>query len=603
VADPDDERPSLDPRGRIPGYGVFLASTVVLGVAVGVFTYVQTMGNLFPWDGVLRLRLPSFEAPDPLAGFQPTLREGGVAHLLTTPANRRCATRWRFDLADESARFEALARRAGLRVERTAEPPGPDAPTQGAVWMVPWSLCLEEEALASLDAWLRRGGGVVVGGPVHLARASEPDGPLKKWLEARRVVQLGRSSDRFLIAAHRTPPSARLDPGQRIGRAAGSDAWAVDVPHPSLYWSRWALRPLPAPRHGRLAAVAASQVGRGRLVWFGVPLGQVDPEGRADLGVAFVLSVQWTSGRTVVGLSPWPRRRSHAFVVAVDVFGSASEIRGTARYFASRRLPATFFWYSDALDGSQALRPLLGPFAEIGSRGDRPTPLAGHPRTEQERRLAHSRRALERAGDRAPVRGVHPPDEVIDGLTLHATVGAGYDYILGDPQYDRAYPRMAHLARGGVAILSRSGAGDDYEHVVRTGAEDPERAAAGFLEDLRRVQDLGGLYVLNLRPDLLASAPLRPALERVLAQARRSRSWQATAAEVSAWVRRRHGVTLGIDPSGASVRIANGGPAVVEGLELELYGDEPAPRRLALPSLPAGEERTVRAGRDLALAR
>ncbi len=138
---------------------------------------------------------------------------------------------------------------------------------------------------------------------------------------------------------------------------------------------------------------------------------------------------------------------------------------------------------------------------------------------------------------------------------------------------------------------------------MRAGADDPERAAAGFLEDLRRVQDLGGLYVLNLRPDLLASAPLRPALERVLAQARRSRSWQATAAEVSAWVRRRHGVTLGVDPSGASVRIANEGLAAVEGLELELYGDEPTPRRLALPSLPAGEQRTVRAGRDLALAR
>ena len=269
-------RRSLDPRGKIPVYGVFLTSTVVLGIAVGVYTYVQTMGNLFPWDGVVRLRLPTLEAPDPLAGFEPTPFEGAVAILLETPANRRCAERRRFDLAGESARWAQLAARAGFEVEKTLEPPAPAAPTRGVVWIVPWSLCLEEEAQARLDAFLRRGGGVVLGGPVHLGRARAPDGPLLGWLGARRVAHLGGDAGRYVIAAHRTPPSARLEPGQRIPVDAGRDGWAVDAPHPSLYWSRWELRPLPAPRGGRLAAVAASRVGRGRLVWFGVPQTRAD---------------------------------------------------------------------------------------------------------------------------------------------------------------------------------------------------------------------------------------------------------------------------------------------------------------------------------------
>jgi peptidoglycan/xylan/chitin deacetylase (PgdA/CDA1 family) len=602
VADEENARNSLDPRGRIPGYGVFLMTTVVLGVSVGVLTYVQTMGNLFPWDGVLRLRLPSYEAPDPLAGFQPTLREGAVAHLLETPANRRCASRWRFDLAAESARWEALASRAGFQVERTAVPPGPDAPTAGAVWVVPWSLCLEEEVYASLDAWLRRGGGVVVGGPVHLARALEQGGPLHEWLGARRVKHLGGDVGRFLIAAHRTPPSARLEPGQRIALEAGRDGWAVDAPHPALYWSRWELHPLPAPQGGRLAAVAASRVGRGRLVWFGVPQSRALPEGAGGLGVASVLSLQWSAGKTLVGLAAWPRGRRHAFVFAVDVFGEATQIRDAARYFARLRLPATFFWYSDALDGSQALRPLVGPSAEIASRGDRPVPLAGHPRTEQERRLARSRRALERAGGRTSVRGVHPPNDDIDELTLHASAGAGYDYILGDPNYDRAYPRWARIARRGIAVLSRAGAGDDYEHVVRTGLRDPERVAKRFLQDLRRVQDLGGLYVLNLRPDVLGGVPLRPALDRILEEVRASKSWLTTAGEVSTWVRRRQGARVLVDPHGAAVRVVNEGAEPLEQLELEIYADEPTPRRVALPSLPPGEQRTLAVGPDLALA-
>jgi peptidoglycan/xylan/chitin deacetylase (PgdA/CDA1 family) len=602
VADEEKADRSLDPRGRIPSYGLFLMTTVILGVSVGVLTYVQTMGNLFPWDGVLRLRVPSYEAPDPLAGFQPTVREGAVAHLLETPANRRCASRWRFDLAAESARWEALAARAGFQVERTALPPGLDAPTAGAVWVVPWSLCLEEEVYASLDAWLRRGGGVVVGGPVHLARALEQGGPLHEWLAARRVVHLGRDAGRFLIAAHRTPPSARLEPGQRIALAAGRDGWAVDAPHPALYWSRWELRPLPAPQGGRLAAVVASRVGGGRLVWFGVPQSRALPEDAGSLGIASVLSLQWSAGNTLVGLSAWPRGRRHAFVFAVDVFGDAAQIRGAARYFARLRLPATFFWYSEALDGSQALRPLVGPSAEIASRGDRPVPLAGHPRTEQERRLARSRHALEGAAGRTPVRGVHPPNEDIDELTLHASAGAGYDYILGDPSYDRAYPRWAQIARRGVAVLSRAGAGDDYEHVVRTGIRDPKQVADRFLQDLRRVQDLGGLYVLNLRPDVLASEPLRPALDRILKEARASRSWLTTAAEVSTWVRRRQGVRVLVDPGSTHVRVINDGAEPLEQLELEVYSDEPSPRRVALPSLPRGEQRTLAVGSDLALA-
>jgi peptidoglycan/xylan/chitin deacetylase (PgdA/CDA1 family) len=602
VADDDSTRRSLDPRGQIPGYGVFLMATVVIGVSVGVLTYVQTMGNLFPWDGVLHLRIPSHEAPDPLAGFQPTLRDGAVAHLLETPANRRCANRWRFDLAAENARWEALASRAGFEVERTALPPDLDAPTAGAVWIVPWSLCLEEEVYASLDAWLRRGGGLVVGGPVHLAQVLENGGPLREWLGARRVTQLGRDVGRFLIAAHRTPPSARLEPGQRIALAAGRDGWAVDAPHPALYWSRWELRPLPAPQGGQLAAVAASRVGRGRLVWFGVPQHRALPDDASGLGVASVLSLQWSAGSTLVGLAPWPRGRSHAFVVAVDVLGDAAQIRGAARYFARQRLPATFFWYSGALDGSQALRPLVGSHAEIASRGDRPVPLAGHPRTEQERRLLRSRRALEGAGGRIPVRGVHPPNEDIDELTLHASVGAGYEYILGDPAYDRAYPRWARISRRGVAVLSRAGAGDDYEHVVRTGIRDPERIANRFLQDLRRVQDLGGLYVLNVRPDVLASEPLRPALDRILREVRGSRSWLTTAAEVSAWVRRRQGVRVLVDPHGADVRVFNDGAEPLEQLELEVYSDGPTPRRVALPSLPPGEQRTLAVGTDLALA-
>lgn len=596
----DDGRRSLDPRGRIPGYGVFLTTTVLLGVSVAALTYVQTMGNLFPWDGVLRLRSPS--PPDLLAGFQPTRLDGAVAHLLVTPANERCAARWSFDLAGETDRWAALAARAGFRVERSTAAPAPDAPTPGQVWILPWSLCLEADDQARLSAWLRRGGGAVVGGPVDRARARESDGPLQGWVGARRVMELGDTSSRYLMAAHRTPASARLEPGERLEIQAGRGAWAVDASHPALYWGRWELRAFPAAGGGRLAAMAVSRVGRGRMVWLGVPLGWAEPGTGQGLHVAALLSLQWSAGRTLVALSPWPRGRRHAVLLAVDVFGEPEQVAGAARYLEARGLPATYFWYSGMLEGRTELRRLVGPRAELATRGDRPVPLAGHPRTEQQRRLAASRRALERADARRPVRGVHPPDEVIDELTLHAAAQAGLDYVLGDPDYDRAYPRLARIGRRRLVVLSRAGAGDDFEHVVRDGVTHPGSVAARFLGDLRRIQDLGGLYVLNLRPDLLGSESLRPALDRVLSTAERSQAWVATAAEVAGWVRRRNDVSVRLDGDGG-IEVVNEGSETIEALELELFAGGPTPQRVSLPRLAAGDRRTVAAGGELAAAR
>ncbi|MEN8182248.1 MAG: hypothetical protein ABFS46_06895 [Myxococcota bacterium] len=599
----DDGRQSLDPRGRIPVYGLFLVASVVLGTSVGLLAFIHTMGNLAPWNGVLRLRLPSFTEPDPLGGHRPTVRSTGVAFLLETPDNKRCAQRWQFDLQAESRRWERLAARAGFEVRREREAPDAGAPLRDAVWIVPWSLCLRHSDWVRLDAHLRRGGGAVVGGPVDLARAREPEGPLSVWLSPRTVVNLGRDADRFLMAADRSPPSATLAPGERIDLAGGPDAWGVDAPHPALLWSRWELRPRPAPRGGRLAAAAARRVGQGRLVWFGVPITRAAREGGSGLGRASLLGLQWSAGDTIVALAPWPRGRDHAVVAAVDATGEPRQLRDAARQLSLRGIPATFFWYSDSLDGSQALRPLLGPDAEIASRGDRPVPLAGHPRTEQVRRLARSRQRLEKAGRGAgPVRGVHPPNEEIDELTLHAAEAAGYEYVLGDPDYDRAYPRFRSIGRRGVVVLPRAGVGDDYEHVIRSGQTDPNAVAARFLHDLLRIRELGGLYVLNLRPDLLGDERLRPALDRVLGAAQGPGAWVATARDVAAWARRRAAVQVTLEPETARVVVRNRGREPVEGLDLELYQDVPAPRRLTLPTLPVGKERRLSAGPRVALA-
>ena len=96
---------------------------------------------------------------------------------------------------------------------------------------------------------------------------------------------------------------------------------------------------------------------------------------------------------------------------------------------------------------------------------------------------------------------------------------------------------------------------------------------------MRRVHDVGGIYVLNLHPE--RGILCRPALERLLASSRSQRHpvWLASLREVAAWWRERRAVSLAFTPLGEGrwqVEATGSARATLLARHMEIEGQETA---------------------------
>lgn len=585
------QRETQDPRGRIPLYRGLLFASLGLAGVTALLVYVWLMSNLFPQIRVVDLRVAG-AGRDRLAALREE-RSGDPRRIriLRTAENVACATRLGVDLDAEATGWRDLAARVAVASEFVDER-GIPAPGAGVdLLVVPWCLCLSEPHRRRIDAYLRAGGGLLISGPGQEGEAlGLAGGPLAGWIGARAASALGEPRSRFLVPAGRTAPGAGLEPGQRLELPLSRLAIGLDVPSPVLFWSDWQLRPLAGASGAWQAAAAVARAGAGRVAWFGFAVSHQLP-GRKEIDGVRGLALLWAAGDAVAALAPWPGGRSHAVVLAVDGEGSGTQVLATTSHLARQGFPPTLFLDTRSLERDPGLRAAIAESAEVGSRGDRRAVLAGEPRPSQRRRLRESRSRIQEAAGRR-VRGVHPPEERFDAFTLDESVAAGYEYLLGDADYDRTFPRFVSIAGSRFALLSRSGADDDYAKLAAaTGGADP---GAGFVEDAARLRRLGGLYLLSLRPDLLGARERRPVLDRLLAELRAGEPWLATAGEVVSWSRARSAVRLSVlDGAAPALRLANEGAETVRTLSLELFDANLAPRRIAVTSLAAGAEQTV----------
>jgi hypothetical protein len=286
-------------------------------------------------------------------------------------------------------------------------------------------------------------------------------------------------------------------------------------------------------------------------------------------------------------------------VIAVDVLEGGEGLRETLRQIGDSEIPATVFVDSRTLRGSSELRELLQGEAEVGARGDRRAVFAGEIRARQRRRLRESRSEIQSLTGHT-VLGLHPPEERYDELTLHESSSAGYLYLLGDPAYDRAFPRWVSAAGHRIALLPRAGSGKDLAFSV----SGSRRADPGSLHaDLARMRRLGGLYVLSARSDRFGRTGRRAVLGRLLEDLVIGDPWRATAAEVVSWAAARQTLTLHVDPTNREIVLRNEGHRSLDDISLEIHSDLPAPRRIRVSRLEAGESIQLASGnRAVAIA-
>ncbi|MBW2396438.1 MAG: polysaccharide deacetylase family protein [Deltaproteobacteria bacterium] len=526
------------------------------------------MRNLFP--AMELARIPTAEE----RGEVP-VREGPRRRLrLIQPAsNIACAERQGFDLWSQVERWHELSTALGFVSEIGGIGRVPATPAAVDAIVVPWVMCLSVLERQVIDDYARAGGGVILAGAAGLSgEAPEPF-----------------SADAlFVVPAGRTAPASALDPGRRLEIPRDSPAFTHQSQHPMLWWSSWKLAPTPAAA-GPWRAAAAVRGGASRQAWFGFPVSHAAPGSEAELDRLRSLALQWVAGDDVVAVAPWPEARRFAWVVSLDAHGDEPEMEAALEASQALGLRSTVFVYSDVAEAQLPLRRALGASAELGSRGDRRTRFEGGTRIHQKQKLSSSREVLSRIQGRE-VRGLRVPRERLDALTMHEASEAGYRYVVGDPDFDRAYPRWVSAEGSPMALISRAAAADDSAGRKRA-------APRQLVRDLQRLRGLGGLWLLTLSGPGLGDPVRRAALAPVMRRAAAADPWKATAGEAVEWVRQRAQLEFDLSSSGL-LRIANPGVAPLEGLVIEVYGDSLQPIPRVVPRLAGRGAAVLQLGDD-----
>lgn len=569
MADAAPGRAKDDPRGRIPYYRLLLPALLLLIGASGAFVYVFMLDMFFPNARRVTLRLAHAVASVPVPERRGPRR---IARVLQPSENVACAEERRFDLWAQAVRWRAFAEAQGMQVVYRGEDAIPRTRSDADLLIVPWILCLDAENAAAIERFARAGGGVVLAGPAApLAGESVEQAPGGRWL----------------VAAGGAAPGAALAPAQRLELPASPQDQASALGGRALlYWSDWSLVLRTAPDGRARAAATVAAPGAGRVVWFGFPVTHGVGPGAPDLERVRALALLWAAGDAIATLAPWPGGYSHAVAVLVALASGDENEVDLVQALADWGVRPTYLVRPDVLEGAGALRAVLRASPEVAARVDGRTLGGGVTPWELRRRLLAARSALGALADR-PVLGLRLPEERVDDVARVASADAGYRYLVGDPLFDRAYPRWLDFAQHPVARLSRAGAGDDYRHL---GAE-PAAAARGriaaapFLRDLARLRALGGLYVLSVDSGRLGSREQRAALRLVLESAQRGGAWIAPAGEIAAFTGARRALRLATDEGGA-VTVVNDGEREAEAA-LALFS-QAEPRTTVLGPLAPG---------------
>lgn len=478
----------------------------------------------------------------------------------------------------DDARLAALAAAEGARSPRP-------------VVVAPSAAALEDAAVERLLAAVARGVGLVASwqfavrgprgawrglaplaslvGAAPLGDATSPEPTLLRWV----TLHGGHAVTAGLPAGARLQIQPFDTPLPLVSPAAVAD------------FTRWELLPFgEAERPLRPTAVAQARYGAGRVVWINFEPRALVPEGEGPAWLERLIenAVTWTAGLPLVEPETWPGGARFAAMVGLDTEQDFAVGAHVARRFLEAGVPLTAFAVSSlAVAHPEVVRALAGA-GEVGSHTDDHRPLAGRPPAEQREQLVRSRDILAGLAGTAVI-GFRPPEEQVDDVTFEAAVAAGYTYVAGTPDKDRAVPTLRRVRGRPLVVLPRIPF-DDYEFTVRSAASDPAAVARTVRRDLEQLRRLGGLWFFDFHTQYANAPVLAGALEEVLGVREAADAWRATGRDIAAWWLARSGATAGI-------RLERRGDAAV----LRVAAGAQRVERLGLRvHLPPGSDPTVR---------
>jgi peptidoglycan/xylan/chitin deacetylase (PgdA/CDA1 family) len=469
---------------------------------------------------------------------------------------------------------------AGHAVERIDETGIASAVADGrTVIVAPAAAALPDAAVAALEAAVARGVGLVATWQLALRT---PDGGWRGW------DALGRLTGATPLADAPAPETLRwvaIRGGTALG--AGVPAGArleiqpYDAPLPvaaagaAADFVRWGLLPLDAPGGQPVLPAAAVEhgVGRGRVAWLNFDPDSLVPAGADAEWLERLIenALAWTAGRPLAELDRWPDGAQLAAMPSLDTEHQFQQGGRIAARFAAARVPITAFAVSSLAEQQPEVVRALAAAGEVGSHTSDHLPLAERSEAAQQETLEKSRDAL-RAITGERVVGLRPPEELIDAATFEAARAAGYEYLAGTGDRDRAEPWMVDVGGRAIVVVPRVPR-DDYEYIVRTPVEDPAAVRAAVEDDLRQVRCLGGVFMFDFHTQYAADPRIVTAVGALLHRLHEPGTWLATGRDVARWWRWRARAAARVDPHAdgtATLAVATGLPAPALGVAVYL---------------------------------
>ena len=479
---------------------------------------------------------------------------------LTQPARVRIVVEWAPGQGSAAGErrlelWERAATAAGLQSERLPLDRLEKAPAGKDVLVLPALSSLSEAGRSALLRSVNAGTGIVASGSPG-SRAE--DGSLLNHdllqqltgATAAETVAQGVCSVTFAGGRYF---SDRVPAGRRLELPA-QDLVVLQSKAPDAFLTDHRLRPLRGESPDEAALAVHTTRGAGRVVWFGFDE-TVRPEHPYDqqaLEEYMAVSLRWAARQAVATRAAWPGERPAAALLAIQIDHDNEGAQALADLVRQESLPATFFVSAPLARTSAPLVKRLGGIGELASAGDSEEPLAGVPPQRQTDRLRLSRGQIEAVSGKE-VRGLSPPQGLVNAAVIAAMNNAGYRYVIGDRGASQLVPDIVEFQQSALFPLQKAevtkiywSGPDDFELL----AESPGDPVPRWLNDFRLVQELGGLYTLHVHDDLLGASAQRGNLSRILTALRSSAVWLAAGEEITRWWSARQKVEVSLRPLG-----------------------------------------------------
>ncbi len=503
---------------------------------------------------------------------------------LTKPARVRIVVEWEQGNGTPAgerrlALWEKAAASAGIQIERLPLAQLDEAPAGEDVIVLPAVSTLTEAGRDALLRAVRAGAGLVISGSPGIANApaEAAEHALIRSLTGATVAETVAQGVCSVTFAGGRFFSDAVPAGRRVELPA-QDLVILKATAPDAYLSDHRLQPLRGDSPEDSALAVHATFGAGRVVWFGFDE-TVRPEHYFDqqaLESYMAVALRWTGRQAVTARAAWPGGRPSAALVAVQIAAAGASALELADLIRQEKINATYFVSSQLARTSPALVMRLGEDGEVGSTSDSEEPLVGKASGRGVERLRLSGAAIQSVTGKE-VRGLAPPQGLVNTLVIAAMNEAGYRYVIGDRGVSQAVPDIVEFQQSALFPLQRSevtkfyASGlDDFELLAETTGDLVPR----WLRDFRLFTGMGGLYTLRIHDDLLGAAAERGNLTRILTTLKSSQAWIASGSEIARWWSARQKIEVSLRPLGPRrlyLEVANKGLADLDDVAISVY--------------------------------